>query len=120
VYIAGCQTGCTTRFDNRVERTVCSFNTVVKPVVQPVVSCKRGITVLLDRLHVGEIDAAARLRNVNEHSAYGVRNDGRASVDVHVGGSGTVHARLGVHVAVRVGGTRVDDHVLGVHVEHLQ
>ena len=23
------------RFDNRVERTVCSFNTVVKPVVQP-------------------------------------------------------------------------------------
>jgi len=26
--------GCTTWFDNRVERTVCSFNTVVKPVVQ--------------------------------------------------------------------------------------
>jgi len=54
VYTAGCQTGCTTRFDkrlneqwlfvqhgcqtglysrfdNRVEQTVCSFNTVVKP-----------------------------------------------------------------------------------------
>jgi len=59
VYTAGCQSGCTTRFDNRlneqwlfvqhgcqtalynwfdnrVERTVCSFNTVVKPVVKPV------------------------------------------------------------------------------------
>jgi len=25
VYTAGCQTGCTARFDNRVERTDCSF-----------------------------------------------------------------------------------------------
>jgi len=36
---AGCQTGCQTslsnKFDNRVEQTDCSFNTVVKPVVQP-------------------------------------------------------------------------------------
>jgi len=36
VYTAGCQTCCTTRFDNRVEQTVCSFNTIVKPVWQPV------------------------------------------------------------------------------------
>jgi len=38
VYTAGCQTGLYNRFDNRVERTVCSFNTVVKSVVQ------RGLT----------------------------------------------------------------------------
>jgi len=31
VYTAGCQTGLYNRFDNRVQQTVCSFNTVVKP-----------------------------------------------------------------------------------------
>jgi len=31
-----CQTGCTTRFDNRLNEQCCSFNTVVKPVVKPV------------------------------------------------------------------------------------
>ena len=36
VYTAGCQFGLYNRFDNRVERTVCSFNTVVQPVVKPV------------------------------------------------------------------------------------
>ena len=40
--------GCTTQFDNRLNEQCCSFNTVVKPVVkpvwQPVVSCKRGFT----------------------------------------------------------------------------
>jgi len=54
VYTAGCQTGCTIRFDNRLNEqrlfvqtgwtnSGCSFNTVFKPVWQPVVSCKRGI-----------------------------------------------------------------------------
>jgi len=60
VYTASCKTGCTTQFDNRVERTVCSFNTVertvavrstqllnrvIQPVWQLVVSCKWGISV---------------------------------------------------------------------------
>jgi len=35
-YHTGCQTELYNRFDNRVERTVCSFNTVVKPVVKSV------------------------------------------------------------------------------------
>ena len=42
-----CQTGCTTRFDNRLNEQCCSFNTVVKPVWQlvwqPAVSCKWGL-----------------------------------------------------------------------------
>jgi len=40
-----CQTGCTTQFDNRLNEQCCSFNTVVKPVWQLVVSCKRCFTV---------------------------------------------------------------------------
>jgi len=39
VYTVGCQTGLYNRFDKRVERTVCSFNTVVNPfntVVKPI------------------------------------------------------------------------------------
>jgi len=35
VYIAGCQTGCTTGWTN----SGCLFNTAVKPVWQPAVSC---------------------------------------------------------------------------------
>ena len=31
-----CQIGCTTLFDNRLNEQCCSFNTVVKPVVKPV------------------------------------------------------------------------------------
>jgi len=56
VYTAGFQTSCKTQFDNRLNEqwlfvqhswtnSGCSFNTIVKPVIQPVVSCKRGITV---------------------------------------------------------------------------
>jgi len=47
---------CTTRFDNRLNEqwlfvrhsgmNSCSFNTVVKPVWQPAVSCKSGISVI--------------------------------------------------------------------------
>jgi len=50
VYTAGCQTGCTTRFDNRLNeqrlfvqhgcQSGCQL--VSQPVWQPVVSCKRG------------------------------------------------------------------------------
>ena len=36
LYTAGCQTGCTTRFHNRLNEQYCSFNTVVNPVVKPV------------------------------------------------------------------------------------
>jgi len=53
VYIAGCQTGCTTQFDNRLNEqwlfvqhgwtnSGCSFNTDVKPVVNP--GCTTGLT----------------------------------------------------------------------------
>ena len=41
-YQTGCQTGLYNRFDNRLERTVCSFNTVVKPVVKP--GCTTSLT----------------------------------------------------------------------------
>jgi len=64
VYTAGCQTGCTTRFDNQLNeewlfvqhgcQTGCQTSWMflytiqpdVNPVWQPVASCKRGITVL--------------------------------------------------------------------------
>jgi len=56
VYTASCQTGCTTRFDNQLNEQcllvqhgcqtgfmfVYTTQPVVKPVVQPVVSCKRS------------------------------------------------------------------------------
>jgi len=67
MHTAGCQTGCTTRFDNRLNeqwlfvqhgcQTSCqthlttswlfvyTIQPVVKLVVQPVVSCKRGFNV---------------------------------------------------------------------------
>ena len=73
VYTTGCQTHCTTRFDNRLnEQWCCSFNTVVKlgcttglttvlkeqpllntvvkTVWQPAVSCKPGIQVSRSRV----------------------------------------------------------------------
>jgi len=59
VYTAGCQGGCTTRFDNRLNEqwlfiqhacqtcltTGWMFVYTIQPVVKPVVSCKRGITI---------------------------------------------------------------------------
>jgi len=36
MYTAGCQTGCTTRFDNRLNDEWLFVQTVVKPVVKPV------------------------------------------------------------------------------------
>ena len=36
VYTAGCQTGCTTRFDNRLNEQWLFVQLVVKPAVQPV------------------------------------------------------------------------------------
>ena len=54
VYTAGCQTGCTTRFDNRTGCTtrfdnrldVCLHDTAGCQPVVPVASCKRGFTLM--------------------------------------------------------------------------
>ena len=66
--VAGCQTGCTTRFDNRLNEQwlfvqhgtgwmlVYTIQQVVKPVVQPVVSCKRGISLTSDGRRLNEVD----------------------------------------------------------------
>jgi len=50
VYTAGCQTGCTTRFDNRLNEQWllvqhgCSTGWMFVYTIQPVVSCKWGIS----------------------------------------------------------------------------